>query len=185
MTFKPRSRGPEALDDAAREVLARRVARLRAPDEVVEEALEWVAEFPVGDDRYAIPLAALRSAVPLRRVTPVPLASPHVIGILRFSGQLLAALSMASLLGIKGWNQDPVVLLVVDAGRGRLAALDCEEIPRPVGLPVSAIGEARARAANAGGAGSRAAAIDVVHDRGLVRLLDLERLLGRSAEPSR
>jgi chemotaxis signal transduction protein len=179
VTFKPRPRGPEALDDDAREVLARRVARLRAPAEIKEEPVDWVAEFPVGDDRYAIPLAALRSAVPLRRVTPVPLASPHVIGILRFSGQLLAALSMASLLGIKGWNQDPVVLLVVDSGGGRLVALDCEEIPRPVGLPVSAISEARSRGAPG------AVAIEVIHDRGLVRLLDLERLLGHTAEPVR
>ncbi len=179
MTFKPRPRGPEALDDATRELLARRVARLRAPSQdVVEEQVEWVAEFPVGEDRYAIPLAALRAAVPLRRVTPVPMASPHVIGILRFQGQILTALSMASLLGIEGWNHDPLVLLVVEASRGRLVALDCEEIPRPIGLPVSAIAAARAK-------DGAPTAVMVAHERGLVRLLDLERFLAearRSAE---
>jgi purine-binding chemotaxis protein CheW len=178
VTFKPRPRGPEALDDATRELLARRVARLRAPAAVAEEQVEWVAEFPVGDHRYAIPLAVLRAAVPLRRVTPVPMASPHVIGILRFQGQLITALSLASLLGIAGWNQDPVVLLVVEASRGRLVALDCEEIPRPIGLPVPAIAAARAKDA-------AAAVLEVAHERGLVRLLDLERFLAevrRSAE---
>ncbi|MBS2021422.1 MAG: chemotaxis protein CheW, partial [Deltaproteobacteria bacterium] len=75
----------------------------------------------------------------------VPMSPPHVVGILRFQGQILTALSLSSLLGGRGWREDPAVLLVVDAG-ARLVALDCEQIPKPIGLPLALVEEARARA---------------------------------------
>ena len=174
MTKPIRPRVEPPPDAATLAVLEQRAERLRAPTTIIkDEPVEWVAEFPVGDERYAIPLAMLRAAVPLRRVTPVPLSRPHVVGILRYHGHILSALSLASLLGIKGWSQDPAVLLVVDPGHGRLVALDCEEIPRPIGLRLRAIEEARARA--------QTAALEVVHEGRLVHLLDLPRLLERGA----
>ena len=128
------------------ELLIRRAARIKhKPPEAVDDNLLWVAEFPVGEDTYAIQLDRLRAAVPLKMVTPVPLSPPHVIGILRFQGQILTALSLASLLGGRGWREDPAVLLVVDPGVGRLVALDCERIPKPSGLPHAQVEEARAR----------------------------------------
>jgi purine-binding chemotaxis protein CheW len=127
-------------------LLERRAERLReAPAQVQEEAVVWLAELPLGEDRYALPLADLRAAVPLRMVTPVPLGPPHVIGILRFQGQVLTALSLSSLLGGHAWREDPAVLLVVDGGQGRLVALDCEQIPRPLAVPRSVFEEAQGR----------------------------------------
>jgi purine-binding chemotaxis protein CheW len=166
-----RSRAPEALDAKTRDVLARRAARLRAPESTTEDPVELVAEFPLGNERYAIPLSVLRAAVPLRRVTPVPLSRPHVVGILRFQGRMLTAFSMASLLGIRGWSHDPAVLLVVEAGADRLVAFDCEQIPRPVGLATPALEAARARGA---------AEIEVVHDGAIIRVIDIARLLDRA-----
>jgi chemotaxis signal transduction protein len=132
------------------EMLQRRAERVKPrPAEAVDENLLWVAEFPVGEETYAIPLSALRAAVPLRMVTPVPLSPPHVIGILRFQGQILTALSLASLLGGRGWREDPAVLLVVDPGFGRLVAVDCERIPKPTGVPHAQVEEARARTSGA------------------------------------
>ena len=171
MTRGTRPRMPEEPDAKTRQVLERRAERLRAPVAATQEdRVEWVAEFPVGEERYALPLAALRAAVPLRRVTPVPLSLPHVVGILRFQGQIVTALSIASLLGIKGWSRDPAVLLVVDPGWGRLVALDCEEVPRPVGLSLAAVEEARARGQ---------LPVQVVHEGHLIQLIDLKRLLDR------
>ncbi|HEY5675180.1 MAG TPA: chemotaxis protein CheW [Myxococcales bacterium] len=119
------------------------------PAQADDENVLWVAEFPVGEETCAIALDTLRAAVPLRMVTPVPLSPPHVIGILRFQGQIVTALSLASLLGGRGWREDPAVLLVVDPGFGRLVALDCERIPKPVGVPHALVDEARARTAGA------------------------------------
>jgi purine-binding chemotaxis protein CheW len=172
MTRGIRPRAPEEGDPRDREVLAQRAERLRAPASIAKnDPIEWVAEFPVGDERYAIPLSSLRAAVPLRRVTPVPLSRPHIVGILRFQGQIVTALSMASLLGIKGWSQDPSVLLVVDPGWGRLVALDFEEIPRSIGVSLRAVEETRAR--------GQKAIIEVVHEGRVVHLVDLARLLDR------
>ncbi len=168
-----RSRAPEDLDDKAREILERRAERLRAtPQGAGQAAVEHhLAEFPVGEDTFAIPLSAFRAVVPLKRVTPVPLARPHIVGILRFQGQIITALSMAALLGIKGWRQDPQVLLVVDPGWGRLVAIDCEEVPRPVSIAHAAIDEARARESKG--------ITEIIHDGRVIHLLDLARLLDR------
>src|SRR5207245_2581286 len=164
---------PHDVSQKDRELLGRRAARLREkPRESEEESVLWAAEFPVGEDSYALPLDTLRAAVPLKMVTPVPLSPPHVIGILRFQGQIVTALSLASLLGGRGWREDPAVLLVVDPGFGRLVALDCERIPKPSGLPHAQVEEARARSSGA------ACEITLAGTR-QVSLLDLLRLMDR------
>src|SRR3954449_11421027 len=170
----------DALAPELNELLTRRAERVQQrPAEVDEENLLWVAEFPVGEETYAIPLEALRGAVPLKMVTAVPLSPPHVVGILRFQGQIVTALSLSSLLGGRGWREDPAVLLVVDPGLGgRLVALDCERIPKPVPLPVALVEQARSR--------SSGAVVEVtlpgLHQ---VNLLDLRRLLDRRTSEKR
>ncbi len=171
--MKPQPRVDEAFAPELNALLERRAARVREKQAAAEdESLLWVAEFPVGEDTYAIPLDLLRAAVPLKMVTPVPLSPPHVIGILRFQGQIVTALSLASLLGGRGWREDPAVLLVVDPGLGRLVAVDCERIPKPVGLPIRNVEDARAKATGA---------IAEVTLPGLrqVHLLDLRQLMER------
>lgn len=127
-------------------LLRRRAARLRAPAVELAEGgtTFWAAEFPLGEETHAIPLEALRSALPMRLVTPVPLAPTHVIGVLRYQGQVITALSMAALLGAPACHLDPAVLLVVDPGGGALTAVDCEQIPKPVAYPRARVDEARA-----------------------------------------
>lgn len=160
-----------------RQVLRARRERLRAAARDEEEALTWVAEFPLGGEAHAFELERLRAAVPLRAVTPVPLAPPHVIGVLRFEGRPIAALSLSTLLGVaRGWAQDPSTLLVLDAGGGRLVAVDCEEVPRPTGVPAGQL------AAAAAGALTRDVTVE-----GLRRLtvIDAARLAERARELSR
>ena len=178
--MKVEPRFPEAMTEQQVELLERRAARLREkPAAYTDEAMVWVAEFPIGDESYALPLDGLRAAVPLKMVTPVPLSPPHVIGILRFQGQVLTAMSLASLLGGRGWREDPAVLLVVDPGMGgRLVAIDCEHIPKPVPLPVSQVEAARAR--------STGAVADVtLPGMQQINLVDLRRLLDRRTSEKR
>lgn len=164
---------------ALNELLERRAQRLAAPEQVAaEEAVLWVARFPVGDEQFALPLEQLRAAVPLSLVTPVPLSAPHVLGIFRFQGDLISALSLASLLGGRGWRQDPTVLLVVSPGQGRLLALDCEQTPRAEPLSRSAIEAASVRA------GSPTREV-LTPDRQAVQLIDLAALLDRRSGPRR
>lgn len=131
---------PEAL-----QILKRRTERARAhKQEPDTEAALAVAEFSVGGDRYAFPLEQLHAVVPLRLVTPVPTAPSHIIGVLRFQGQLLTAVSLATLLGVRGWRQDPAVFLVVDAGNGRRVAVDSEHVPALGTVPLRVVEQARA-----------------------------------------
>jgi chemotaxis signal transduction protein len=131
------------LDPEVRAILDERAERVRArPVLVQEEALRWVAEFPVGGHQYAMPLEQLRASVPLKMVTAVPLSPPHVVGILRFQGAILPVLSLASLLGSTGWRADPAVLLVVEAGGEELVAFDCEQVPEARALPARLIEQA-------------------------------------------
>jgi chemotaxis signal transduction protein len=138
----PSTTAPSDVD----ELLRRRAERLRqAPPAIDAEDVLPVAEFRVGDEIYALPLADLRAVLPLRLVTPVPLAQGALVGILRFEGRIIRALSLASMLGARGWQSDPRVLLVVAAGN-EIVALDCEETPRPAALPMTAFEQAKSRA---------------------------------------
>lgn len=175
MTTTPR--GPEEVQDQeVRSLLDERANRLRGrTDGTADETVLMVAEFPLGEERYAISLDSLRAALPLRLVTPVPLSQPHVIGVLRYQGQVLAALSLAALLGGHGWRQDPAVLLVVERGDGELCALDCEAIPRPLSLPTAAVETARARAEGP------VTEVLLSSSRQIIHLIDLPRLFARGA----
>jgi len=171
--MKLQPRATKEIAPELNELLVRRAERVRSKtSQVDEENVLWVAEFPIGEETYALPLETLRAAVPLKMVTAVPLSPPHVIGILRFQGQIVTALSLASLLGGRGWREDPAVLLVVDPGFGRLIAIDCERIPKPTGLPHALVEEARARSTGA------TCEITLPGTR-QVQLLDLLRLMDR------
>jgi len=137
---------PPSIGADVDELLRRRAERLRqAPTVSDGEAVLQVAEFRVGDEVYALPLGELRAVLPLRLVTPVPLAQGALVGILRFQGRIIRALSLASLLGARGWQSDPRVLLVVAAGN-EMVAFDCDETPKPTTVPLTALEQARGRA---------------------------------------
>jgi chemotaxis signal transduction protein len=132
---------------AAQDLLSLRAARLAQPRAVAGDGDEnrlTVAQFSVGDAIYAVPLTDLCAALALRDVTPVPLAPAHVIGVLRWEGRVITAVSLAALLGIRGWRRDPTVLLIVACGR-KLVAVDSEVIPRLGALSRTAIEAARGR----------------------------------------
>jgi purine-binding chemotaxis protein CheW len=171
-----RARNDEApADEATRVLLEQRAARLREiprsndpddPNDQDTQAVEWVAELTVGDERLAIPLAKLRGALPLRFVTPVPLAPAHVLGVLSFQGRNLLAVGLSSLLGGRGWRVDPAVLVVVERS-AEWIAFACEQIPRPTALPARLTEEARAR--------STGAIVDVDLAGARLRLIDPDR----------
>ena len=163
-----------ALLDARRDAISEK-PRATAAD----EALFWLAEFPLGDDQFAVPLQHMRSALPLRGVTSVPLAPAHVIGILRFQGQVVTVLSLASLLGNPGWREDPQTLLVIELGAGRFVAVDCEQIPKPTAVPRRVIDQARSQPQGAGPSLNGAVVEVLTSDRRQIFLLDINRLLDR------
>ncbi len=154
-----------------KKLLALRTARLSAKwdESEGEVASLGVAQFPIGERQYAIPLDRMRAVIPLRTATAIPLVASQIVGVVRFQGDLLTAYSLASLLGVQGWGRDPTVLLVVAPEPDRLVALDSEQIPRPGTLPLAVIERARRRADEP--------SLDVMSaEGGAIRLLDLGRL---------
>ena len=132
----------EIADERVRALLVRRAERLAriAGDPAADAQLDgrWVAELEMGHQRWALPLESVKAVVPLRRVSPVPGAPRHVLGITSAEGELLTVLSFSVVLGLRGYRADSRVLLVVEAGEDRRVAVDCEEVPRARVLPPSA-----------------------------------------------
>lgn len=133
--------GFDAAAENEAQLLEQRAERLRARKELVEDDGAWAAEFQLGGERYALPLEHLRACLPLKGVTPVPLARRGVVGVVRWEGRVVAVFSLAVLLGLRGWRRDPSVLLIVRRGEG-VVGFDCEEIPRSVQLPFRALAAA-------------------------------------------
>ncbi len=131
----------------------------------------------MGDEKYALPMESLKAAIPLKSVTPVPLAPPHVIGILRFEDQIIPAMSLASLLGNRACRKDPTVLLIVEVGRGRIVALDSEQVPRANALPARIMEQVLER---------QAGPLGEIHmpDGHVITFIDLPRLLSSIREVS-
>ena len=172
----------EGLGPQQQALLELRAARLQLEqragareDADIDDAQLVLAVFPVGADSFALPLVQVRAAVPLRVVTPVPLAPAHVIGVLRFRGALVTVVSLASLLGVTGWKIDPAVLLLVEAqpGSDHLLAVDCEQIPRAVTVPAAVVDVAQSLS-------SGPTTKIILHDRSTLTVIeDLDELLRR------
>lgn len=160
-----------AIEMAEREILdarARRLAQLRASEDF--QSVLPVGEFLVGGDAYALPLEGLRAVLPLRGGSFIPLVSSHVLGVLRFQGRLVCAMSLLAPLGAKGWRRECSVLLVVERDDARWAAIDFEQVPRIAELPLADIEQARAR--------SKGPVLDVtLRGRRQVGLIDLSALI--------
>jgi len=132
------------FDDVSRAVLRARADRLRAtPDEDASDSTYWVAAFGLGDERFSVSLPEMLAVLPLTAVTPVPLAPNAVLGMLRFQGALIPALSLASMLVGRAVRRDPVALVIVSSTSGRVVALDCEQIPGVIGIDPSRVAIAR------------------------------------------
>ncbi len=148
--MKPRLKTPMAdlADEETRALLELRAERLRSrSDEAEELAVVHLAEFQLGSERLAFPLEAVRACLPLKMVTPVPLAPPEAIGLFRYDAELLPAYSLSALLGGRAQKADPTVLLVIDRKGGGRIAVDCEQIPMVTTRPRRDVEAARKREA--------------------------------------
>jgi chemotaxis signal transduction protein len=125
--------GTEAVSDFESAMLALRARRLMRPPEPEEDPDSlWLAQFSLGGSLYAFSLDQLEASLPLKNVSPLPLAPPACMGITRFRGQILPVYSLAGLLGCQGWEKDPSVLLILRLNGKRLCGFDCETSPRPL-----------------------------------------------------
>lgn len=165
-------RGAESLSEEHRDLLAWRAEQVRQAQASLENDVDvlHVCEFPIGRTTYAFPLSVVRAAAPLRGVTPVLLSEPHVIGVMRFQGRVVSVLSLSTMVGIRGWQADPTIVIVIQRQEGGFTAFDCEQIPKPATLSMAAVKAARP---DASGAILEVATTDL----NTVHLIDVEALI--------
>jgi purine-binding chemotaxis protein CheW len=119
---------------------------------------------PVGNDLYAIAVAAVREVAAAPSVTPLPTAPSSVLGLFNLRGEIVPLLDSAVLLGV-GRVSTVAFALVLRTSYG-LIGLAATAIPRPVSL-----GAPVGRSELSGTAGI------CQHGRDAVVLLDLDALL--------
>ena len=84
---------------------------------------------PVGADRYAVGLAAVREVRAVEGITRVPGAAAVVLGLVNVRGRVVAVLDTAALLGVGvGVVGAPAAIAVVGVARG-LAGLSLSAFP--------------------------------------------------------
>jgi chemotaxis signal transduction protein len=76
----------------------------------------------VGAERYALPVADVRSIVDMEGLAPVLGMPPSVLGLRALDGALLPVLALARLLGVAG--EAPTRIVVVEAAGGVGLAVD-------------------------------------------------------------
>jgi purine-binding chemotaxis protein CheW len=82
----------------------------------------------VGDTLFGVPITGILEILGKPATRPVPLAPPHIGGLVHYRGEILTAVSLRSLLGLPGHPQ-PADMLVFEGRDGYF------------GLLVDAVGE--------------------------------------------
>jgi purine-binding chemotaxis protein CheW len=136
----------------------------------------------VGTTTLAVPAEQADEIVSVDAVYPIPLAPPHVLGLVAHRGRALPVLDLNEFLGLGEPARSPTLpaagdlraRLIVVTGAGMSVGIRCDEARGIMELESSELQPAQA----AWGERLRAcAAAEVVHGGTLIVLLDLPRLL--------
>jgi chemotaxis signal transduction protein len=123
-----------------------------------------------GGEQYALPVQGVREITRRERITPVPGAPAGVLGVWNLRGDVIAAVDLASLLGLEGAADSDEARMVV-AEHGELRA----------GLTVEAVTEVGPLPATIEPAESDYLSGAVRVDRAPVGVVDLGAVLGAAA----
>ncbi|WP_298670223.1 chemotaxis protein CheW [uncultured Methanofollis sp.] len=86
-----------------------------------------VVEFEIGGTRYAVDILLAREIVEMIPITPVPLAPPHIAGIINLRGEITNIITLTTLLQIPDrgevTNRKIIVLVPEVAGGSNLGII--------------------------------------------------------------
>jgi purine-binding chemotaxis protein CheW len=95
---------------------------------------EW-ATFTVAGETFGLPVEVVQEVLMEQPVTPVPLAAPHVSGLLVLRGQLMPAIDLRRFFGMPERARDAPHRVIVTTTAGRLQALVADDVGDVVKLP--------------------------------------------------
>lgn len=123
--------------------------------------------------KFGINVFKIREVLPCPVLTPVPLAHPHVVGLVHLRGKTVMAIDLARAVGLPALSGREDTLLVVTEYNGRVQALMVSGVDRIVNLEWN---EMSVPPAQAGGARYLTAVTTINGE--MVEILDIERVLG-------
>lgn len=77
--------------------------------------------FEVGTNAFAVDIGRVREVVELSEATPVPGATPGVLGLLNLRGTLTVVAELATLIGLAGEGSDEATIVVCEHQDRRIA----------------------------------------------------------------
>lgn len=122
-------------DRAERELLELRAAQLASVEQDATRESLGALVVTVEQDRYALPIGAVREVVSECRITPVPCAPASVRGVVNLRGEIVSVTDLAMLLGLRREGAvRPAPLVVITDGSVTTALLvdgveDMAEVP--------------------------------------------------------
>lgn len=144
--------------------------------------LELVA-FRLGEQRYAIDLAAAERVLPMVAVSPLPQAPPVALGVINLRGQVIPVLDVRARFGLPARAFGLAGQLLVAHSARRRMALPVDEVLGPMSLPPEAATRADAVLPGIGQVAGMAALPDgtlFIHDLDAFLSLDEDRELGEA-----
>jgi len=133
--------------------------------------------FRLGGERFGIPTGYAREVLRLPRLVRVPRLPAHICGIVNLRGQIHAVTDLRPLLGLPAKEVAPRSQLIVVEAAGVMTALVTDGVE---GMRAIAVAEIEPVTEGLAGFPRDAAEGHVVTDQGLLVLLRLEHILGRT-----
>lgn len=122
------SMDPERVEALFRE-RARKLME-RHLDREPDVAAETVLVFAEGREKYAIDVATVAEVLPFSSATPLPEASPEVLGLVNLRGEFLTVLDLARVLGTQQENDGRGGYLLVLRGDDTRLGLRVDAVER-------------------------------------------------------
>jgi purine-binding chemotaxis protein CheW len=84
------------------------------PESTGSEELEFVSVF-VGDQLFGLPIQRVRDVFMVQTMTPVPLASPEIAGLINLRGRVATAIDLRRRLGLPDMESGPLMAVGIEA----------------------------------------------------------------------
>lgn len=154
-------------------------------DSQTAHALQQALTFMLGTETYAVDVLRVREIKVWSRVTPIPLSSSHVLGVLNLRGEIVPVVDLRRLLALPPAEFGPQTVIIVISFSGD------DERSRSVGVVVDRVSEvvdARSTdlrpAPEIGPSGTASLLGILALSDALVQWLDIDRLLGSELLPA-
>ena len=97
---------------------------------------KW-ATFRLVNELFALRVADVQEVMMFQKLTPVPLAPPHIIGLLNLRGQIMAAVDLRRRLGFPDRAEGADSSMIVLRAHGVVISLIVDEIGDVLELPAA------------------------------------------------